>query len=200
MALITPLLYSNNLSESLLLESTLPLIPSITVLVNTLTANEELAMLPWIDVANHRSKSRLFLQYGLLQDNIVLKRDFSSPEQHAADGSYSFVNFDYGGTFDGCSNDKLLGEYGFVEIDNPNDTIEMTVNGEKFVIGRQGIIIEDIFNASIDEVKGAAKSLRNSLANDVLIDSTPDQISTLRINLAKQWRNEKIKLLDEFLA
>jgi hypothetical protein len=182
------------------LESVLPILPSVAVLINSLTSNEELAMLPWIDIANHKSKSKLYLLYGTLQDNIVLKTSPSTENANESAETDKFVNFDYGGSIEGCSNDKLLGEYGFVEEDNPNDYIDFTLRGTGVTLRRHGLL--DCSNAHVlDEVKIAAKELRKSLALvGMRDDATTDEIDVQRSSLASQWRNEKIRLLDEFLT
>lgn len=157
-------------------------------------------MLPWIDIANHKSKSKLYLLYGTLQDNIVLKTSPSTENANESAEADKFVNFDYGGSIEGCSNDKLLGEYGFVEEDNPNDYIDFTLRGTGVTLRRHGLL--DCSNAHVlDEVKIAAKELRKSLALvGMRDDATTDEIDVQRSSLASQWRNEKIRLLDEFLT
>eukprot|EP00804_Cyclotella_cryptica_P026223 CCRYP_009794-RD/>CCRYP_009794-RD protein AED:0.44 eAED:0.44 QI:316/1/0.5/1/0/0/2/0/163 len=138
----------------------------MAMLVNSLTSEEELAMLPWIDIANHKSKSRLYLQYGLLRDDVVLKRDnmsFANNINGEDDLYSSIVEFDYGGTSVGVGNDKLLGEYGFVEKDNPNDTIDLWVNGRSTTIGRNGVIGSLRNDISVEELKSAALRIRRKL-------------------------------------
>jgi hypothetical protein len=197
MAMVTPIINSG-LSESILLGSTLPILPSVTVLVKSLANNQELAMLPWIDIANHKSKSRLYLQYGLLQDDIVLKRETTIQN---AIGKPDFVHFDYGGS-GGCSNDKLLGEYGFIEQDNPNDTIDIYVRGNAITLRRNGRTDNLTSDITIEELRRAARDTRNCLAAFGAADhqTTVDEIDTLRNSLASHWRYEKLRLLDEFLC
>jgi hypothetical protein len=203
MAVSAPLFHPD-LSGSILLESFLPVLPSIAVLVNSLTANEELAMLPWIDIANHKSKSKLYLQYGILQDNIVLKSSSSidSSASSIDESCDNFVTFDYGGFIDGCSNDKLLGEYGFVEKDNPNDYIDFTVRGTAVKLRRNGRLDCSHVGVLLDDLKSAAKELRQSLAfvDTLDRDEATEEVDILRSSLASQWRNEKIRLLDEFIS
>lgn len=196
MALLTPLLYIHNLA-AMPFDSALPVLTSAAVLVNTIVSEEpELAMLPWIDIANHKSKSRLFLEYGLFHDGIVLKRDGEA--EFNEDQSFSFINFDYGGASKGVNSDKLLGEYGFVEENNPNDAMDILVGKKLVTIGRRGQVLTA--QSSLKDIKDAAKKVRDGLLDTKEgCNSSNDPVDIQRYILAAQWRKEKIRLLNEFL-
>ena len=194
LAAFSPLLYLQDLSK-MPFESSIPLILSVIALVSTLTSDEvELGMLPWIDIANHKSASSLQLGYDLLRDGIVLK---------GFPGSGNNVLFDYGGAKNGICNDKLLGEFGFVEVDNPNDSFEVVVDDGIVVnFGRYGVVnkraADDI---SDDELLELARKARCALvAGSSSRTAEPtDPIAAGRFKMASQWRNEKIRLLDEYI-
>jgi len=189
LAAFSPLLYLRDLSH-MPFESSIPLMLSVVALVSTLTSDEvELGMLPWIDIANHKSTSSLQLGYDLLRDGVVLKG--------AVSGN---VEFDYGGKKNGICNDKLLGEYGFVEVDNPNDLFEAVVaDGVVVSVGRYGVVRERTADLCDDEqlLESARKSRCALMAG--LHDVPKDPIGAGRFKMAAQWRNEKIRLLDEYI-
>ena len=191
LAAFSPLLYLQDLSK-MPFEPSIPLILSVVALVSTLTSDEvELGMLPWIDVANHKSTSSLHLGYDLLRDGIVLKGGAGSGN----------VEFDYGGR-NGICNDKLLGEFGFVEVDNPNDILEVAVAGDIVVnFGRYGVVNKSAAEISDDEILESARKARCALvAGFSSQTSVPtDPIAVGRFKMASQWRNEKIRLLDEYI-
>lgn len=194
MAAFMPIFYLNDLSE-LPFEPAIPVILSVITLVSTLVAKEpELAMIPWIDIANHKSKSRLYLEYDLLHDRIALKGESMSPDE--------FVTFDYGGASQGIDNNRLLGEYGFVEEDNPSDTLGVKVGRGTVTIGRRGIVhYPPSLMKDEEEVRLAARKTRDNLLLAASVASTEsnDAIDSERANLAALWRKEKIRLLDEYL-
>jgi len=168
---------------------------SVIALVSTLTSEEvELGMLPWIDIANHKSTSSLQLGYDLLRDGIVLKG--------VAGSGNEFAEFDYGGRH-GIDNDKLLGEFGFVELDNPNDIFEVVVaDGIVVKFKRHGVVNKSAADdISDDEILESARKARCALvAGFSLHTAVPtDSIAAGRFKMASQWRNEKIRLLDEYI-
>ena len=221
LAVIAPLVLiatDNGMHELTLLElveTAIPLLISSLYLISTLLRSRkepELAMLPWIDIANHKSQSRLNLEYGLLGDEIIIKKDgAASPLSSSAIGEEEaqFVNFDYGGASQGAGNNKLLGIYGFVEEDNPNDTMNIQIGGKSkriITIGRKGVVHTPLSNeedCTLDEVIYAASDLRGKfLELDQMHDCTKisDPIEYQRSWLAAQWRKEKIRLINEFLS
>jgi len=201
----------------------LPLPISATRLVSALldrSEQSEIAMLPWIDIANHKSESRMYLGYGLWGDEIIMKHDAktsvtdSSPTIYKSGENPSFplempVNFDYGGASKGIGNDKLLGVYGFVEENNPNDTLKLRVGKHvttTITIGRKGTLLTKDHHCTLHEISLALEELREKLLdlNDSdkhnHIPERSDPIGVQRHRLAAQWRKEKIRLLDEFSA
>ena len=111
-----------------------------------------------------------------------------------------WVTFSYGGT-DGIGNDRLLGEYGFVEVDNPDDTLTLQTNDESVVIGRNGTIREPSLLPSNARLVESASKLRSVLADPVSIHppNESDIVDVERAKLAELWRLEKVRMLDEFL-
>ena len=152
------------------------------------------------------------LEDGLFSDEIILKKDrAASPLSSSAIGEeeVQFVNFDYGGASQGAGNNKLLGIYGFVEEDNPDDTVNIQIGGKSkriITIGRKGVVHTQLSNeedCTLDEVIYAARDLRGKfLELDQMHDckKISDPIEYQRSWLAAQWRKEKIRLINEFLS
>lgn len=192
-----PVFYVKDLSQ-MPFESAVPLMLSVTTLVSSLVSTEpELAMIPWIDLANHKSTSRLHLEYDLLHDGIALKGE------HKSMPGESLVYFDYGGR-QGIDNNKLLGEYGFVEENNPNDILDIEVGEDLITMGRQGVVRSSTNESLVKEkeVTNAVLRARASLLAVGAPKATEDLYDTIdfdRAKLAALWRQEKIRLLDEYL-
>ena len=195
----------NELTLLELVETFIPVVISSSYLLRTLLRLQkepELAMLPWIDIANHKSQSRLNLKYGMFGDEIILKKD---DDGEVTTAPLLFINFDYGGS-EGIGNDKLLGRYGFVEVDNPNDSLDLEIeDGNKkqiITIGRNGVLRTQLEETpggcTIKEVVHAISDLRLHLLTDGEED-TLEHIESQRCGLASQWRAEKTRLIDEFL-
>lgn len=195
-----------------LMVAIIPFVISSSHLISTLLQSKqepELAMLPWIDIANHKSGSKLSLEYGLFRDEIILKKG----DEVATESS--FVNFDYGGASQGAGNDKLLGIYGFVEEDNPNDTMDVQIGNSEdeqifITIGRNGTLKTQLSSSSGEEMKDALRKVTQNIHSlrrkfrylDQMHDSAviSDLVERQRCRLASQWRAEKIRLIDEFLG
>mmetsp|Transcript_25161 Transcript_25161/g.55818 ORF Transcript_25161/g.55818 Transcript_25161/m.55818 type:complete len:414 (+) Transcript_25161:83-1324(+) len=193
-----PAFYLNDLSR-MPFESAVPVILSVVLVSSLVVAEPELAMIPWIDLANHKSKSHLNLEYDLLHDSIALKG------QRKSIPGESFVNFDYGGR-QGIDNNKLLGEYGFVEENNPSDILHIEVGEDIVTIGRHGVVRSSTrSNESFvkeKEVTNAVLKARARLLAVGTATATEDGHITIdfdRTKLAALWRREKIRLLDEYL-
>lgn len=174
------------------IEAIIPLIASFMALAYIVSSNQvnELALVPWIDLANHDSSSSpCVFEYNLLKDAIALKTTERKQE---------WVTFSYGGK-KGIHNDRLLGEYGFVEVDNPNDILVLQLHIDSVTIGRSGKIQEA---SSLDaQLVESAIKLRLILSDPVHIHppNESDPVDVERAKLAELWRQEKIRLLDEFL-
>ena len=160
----------------------------------------------------------MYLEYGLWGDEIIMKHDdktsTTSPTINERGENPSFplempVHFDYGGASKGIANEKLLGVYGFVEENNPNDTLKLRVGKHittTITIGRKGGLLTKDYHCTLHEVTRAVEELREKLLD--LNDSDrhnhspqgSDPIVLQRHRLAAQWRKEKIRLLDEFSA
>ena len=193
MSMIGPL---DEVSNNVILpvENTIPLFPSFAFLVHILSKkNNEIAMIPWIDVANHNSAATMSFEYDLLKDSIVFKEARTKNILVLDD---KWITFDYGG----INNDRLLGEYGFVEIDNPNDTFDLKINECRTItLGRRGIII-DHSNETNEMIVNAAYEMRKNLGEPLDEIVCSDDPFDIEIAAAAQlWRQEKIRILDEYL-
>lgn len=112
--------------------------------------------------------------------------------------------FCYGGSA-GISNDRLLLEYGFVEVENPDDTHcihvgnESTNAGDTIVLGRFGKALKT--SVPPNEVAAAvnAELARLRHTKDKCFQFTTEAQEE-RWQLAASWRREKIRLLEEFWA
>lgn len=112
--------------------------------------------------------------------------------------------FCYGGSA-GISNDRLLLEYGFVEVDNPDDTHrihvgsgnESTQGADTIVLGRFGKTLKTSVppNEVAEAVNAELARLRHT--NDKCFQFTTEAQEE-RWQLAASWRREKIRLLEEF--
>jgi hypothetical protein len=133
----------------------------------------ETAMMPFIDLANHKSgRNEMIFEYSVWKDAIVWKKKVvtkkhdttttttpTTPglpntdnveENDRGELDDEWITFDYGGTF-GTTNDALLGIYGFVEHDNPNDQLQLllpapqTSGGKRsrVTIGRLGQVLPE---------------------------------------------------------
>ena len=198
--------------------SILPLLVSSLMLaylqISSKTKGPEIAMLPWIDLANHKSGTKMTLEYDMFQDSIVWKRSSISEmkDSNQITGDSEWITFDYGGET-GASNDHLLGVYGFVETDNPNDTIDLELrksdeHDQSIVsIGRYGKIVGDSGSGGGSRsqdyesllIESAKRARRNILEKGFHEAITVAQIDPTQADLAKMWRTEKIRLLDEFI-
>ena len=206
--------------------SMLPLLVSSLVLaylqISSKTRGAEIAMLPWIDLANHKSNTHMILEYDIFQDSIVWKKsEKSNSMEEGVKASKStstddaeWITYDYGGET-GITNDHLLGVYGFVEVDNPNDTIDLELNNNDqtiLTVGRYGRIIGEstaVGNGDIamlsqhDQILYAAEQTRRKLLERGDLLSTEEAKSSIfdpmQADIANVWRREKIRLLDELL-
>jgi len=111
--------------------------------------------------------------------------------------------FCYGG-LSGISNDRLLLEYGFVEVDNPGDTHRIRVGtGNKstqaadvIVLGRYGKVLQASVQPS--EVTAAVDAVLDSLWGTSDIAEFLTEVQQERWRLATTWRREKIRILEEY--
>lgn len=174
------------------IESMLPLLVSTAVLLFLhVKKKSEIALLPWIDLANHKSGTKMVFEYDILNDSINWKRTGGDPDK------YDWVTFDYGGEL-GATNDRLLGVFGFVEIDNPNDTFEVELkNGSFATIGRFGQV-QGGNDVKMDDAVLAASNARERLLS-FTAENPSDSTDFTRAQVAESWRSEKIRLLDELL-
>lgn len=178
-----------------------PLAASLAVLGGIMVGaarQPELALVPWIDFANHQSSAGgLVFQYDCLRDAIQLRRREGG--SHATSEEDGWITFDYGGAAEGITNDRLLGEYGFVEEDNPNDTLVIEVGDAVLTLGRhgrRGLTGGGKLHTEGD-VRDAIEATRAALAaSQVPVDSR-DPNDAILAGLAAQWRREKRRLLDE---
>jgi hypothetical protein len=185
-----PLLFGldDNAVVHLSMEAVVPLIASFSALAYTLSnRNVELALVPWLDFANHDTLSApSVFEYDIMNDAISWKVMSKRGE---------WATYDYGGSA-GATNDRLLGEYGFVEIDNPNDTLLLELADCHRSIGRNGRMSEPPNDLVLD----SAQELRKALANGkVSPPDLNDPVDVERSRLADVWRQEKIRLLDELM-
>ena len=179
------------------LQNIIPLLPTSAFLIHALSKrNNEIAMLPWIDLGNHKSGNAMSFEYDILHDNIILKED---ADTNILASNNKWVTYDYGGVT-GINNDRLLGEYGFIEIDNPNDTFELDiVHGETVILGRHGVIL-DRANQTNEKILHAAINIRKVFAERFNSDvdfNDPFDIECAAV--AQLWRQEKVRLIDEFM-
>ncbi len=67
-------------------------------------------MLPCIDISNHKSLSKLYLEYDLLGEEFIFKQDADAMSLHNENkkDSPEFVNVDYIKAVKGSVNNKLL--------------------------------------------------------------------------------------------
>eukprot|EP00957_Ditylum_brightwellii_P134997 10293235-Ditylum_brightwellii.AAC.1 len=97
-------LMTNSLAIDIPPEAAMPLVASAAFLVSTLIGREpEIAFIPWIDFANHRSGKKAIFEYDLFGDAILFKA-----ENKVSASGEQWVTFDYGGASNGITNDFLL--------------------------------------------------------------------------------------------
>ena len=121
----------------------------------------------------------------------------------------------------GVGNDRLLVEYGFVEENNVDDTFRVFIadkddgqpgGGCSVLLGRYGKVVRaspgfDLTGRSLDRQKLAAavgaqlELLKNDSRGGCGADGEQLEGSRqIRGQLAKKWRDEKIRLLNEAAA
>ena len=212
--------------------SMLPLLVSSLLLaylqISFKTRGGEVAMLPWIDLANHKSNTHMTLEYNIFRNSIVWKKreksqsieDGVTASKSTSPDDAEWITFDYGGET-GITNDHLLGVYGFVEVDNPNDTIDLELNSNDqtvITVGRYGQIIggssagnrerqynngDIVMLSQHDQILYTAEQTRRKLLEreDLLSadEAKSSNCDPLLADVANAWRREKIRLLDELL-
>lgn len=170
-------------------EALLPLMAPVLALGYILSnRNYEVALVPWLDLANHKTNSpSSIFQYDIVHDSILWRTGRDSRK----DG---WATFNYGGS--STTNDRLLGDYGFIEIDNPNDSIILELSDRRVIIN----MLEAVEQPPDEEVLECAKNVREKLAKPVsLAADRNDPVDVERYKLAELWRQEKVRLLDWFL-
>jgi len=222
-------------ATSIPLLNILPLLVSSTVLSGILIKAQqqpELAFIPWVDFANHKSdsssevrgtKEGLVFEYDNFQDAILLKKkegsDSITSSSSFQGNNKEWITFNYGGQQEGITNDRLLGEYGFVEEDNANDRFVLEIGGSYLLsMGRHGRYTlkpssnygggendDEEGNEELPtetEIRALVITTRDELTSLIENENNPpkDPVDLERAKLASIWRREKVRLIDEYLS
>ena len=152
-------------------------------------ATEELAMVPWIDMANHKSNTASFvmkLQYNIWNNCVEWVRKVETEPSistsappldelnniHNNDSLRGWITYDYGGKR-GITNDKLLANYGFVEAENPNDRLEIQIYDDNAIDEAPEVAILGRFGKVIE--KNGAVWQNSTLTNANVVDAVSKQ-------------------------
>jgi hypothetical protein len=185
--------------DSLSLLFLVPLLLSFVSLLSYTRRKPQVALVPWVDLANHQSgNNQMMFEYNLFSESILWKQKQGPIRCGGVMDVDPWITFEY---LDQATNDDLLGLYGFVEHDNPNDTMQLFCledKGDRLItVGRKGHCQQDV---SPKVLVASAQQTRERLAAPAAAPvKDDDSVDIARATLAENWRREKIRLLDEVL-